>query len=76
MVQRLAMQSKASCIVRFFPKINGLKALLEKNWFGMSQNYITVHVTGTSALDIAVARTQQIPVIDIIVHAHHYTLTS
>ncbi len=60
------MQSKASCIGRFFPKINneiGLKALLEKNCLGISQNYVTVHVTGTSALDIAVARTQQIPVL-------------
>ena len=28
----------------------------------MSHNYVTVHVTGTSALDITVARTPQIPV--------------
>ena len=28
----------------------------------MSRNYVTVHVTGTSALDITVARTPQIPV--------------
>ncbi len=28
----------------------------------MTQNYVTVHVTGTSALDITVARTPQIPV--------------
>ena len=29
----------------------------------MSHNYVTVHVTGTSALDITVARTPQIPVV-------------
>ncbi len=28
----------------------------------MNHNYVTVHVTGTSALDIIVARTPQIPV--------------
>ncbi len=37
----------------------------------MSQNFnlvTKVHVTGTSALDITVARTPQIPVMDILVH--------
>ncbi len=37
---------------------------MEKNWFEMSHNYVTVHVTGTSALDITVARTPQIPVLE------------
>ena len=65
MVQRLAdnyMQSKASCIGRFSPKINRPKGFIGEIWFEMSHNYVTVHVTGTSALDITVARTPQIPV--------------
>ncbi len=34
---------------------------MEKNWFGMNL-FTKVHMTGTSALDITVARTPQIPV--------------